>query len=73
MQRLLADASIVRHRGKIEAAIANARATVALRGTGTPLEQLFWAQSSGAPSGDALSRELRRAGLLPNNAPTPEQ
>ena len=63
VQRLLADASIVRHRGKIEAAIANARATVALRGTGTPLEQLFWAQSSGAPSGDALSRELRRAGF----------
>ena len=29
--RLLADAGIVRHRGKIEAAIANARATVALR------------------------------------------
>src|SRR5438477_2053932 len=71
VQRLLADASIVRHRGKIEAAIANARATVALRGTGTPLEQLFWAQFSGAPSGDALgapsgdalSRELRRAGF----------
>ena len=31
VERLLADAGIVRHRGKIEAAIANARATVALR------------------------------------------
>ena len=31
--RLLADAGIVRHRGKIEASIANARATVALRET----------------------------------------
>ena len=30
MQRLLGDAGIVRHRGKIEATIANARATVAL-------------------------------------------
>ena len=28
--RLLADAGIIRHRGKIEATIANARATVAL-------------------------------------------
>ena len=31
VERLLGDASIVRHRGKIEATIANARATVALR------------------------------------------
>ena len=31
VERLVTDASIIRHRGKIEAAIANARATVALR------------------------------------------
>ena len=37
VERLLADAAIVRHRGKIEAAIANARATLALREAGTPL------------------------------------
>ena len=36
VERLLADAGIVRHRGKIEAAIANARATVELR-EATPL------------------------------------
>jgi DNA-3-methyladenine glycosylase I len=41
VRRLLGDASIVRHRGKIEAAIANARATVALRGD-EPLHELFW-------------------------------
>ena len=40
---LLDDAGIVRHRGKIEAAIANARATVALRASGQPLHELFWA------------------------------
>ena len=40
--RLLADAGIVRHRGKIEAAIANARATLALREAGTALEELVW-------------------------------
>ena len=44
VERLLADASIVRHRGKIEAAIANARATVALRDA-TPLQELFWASA----------------------------
>jgi DNA-3-methyladenine glycosylase I len=38
VERLLADAGIVRHRGKIEAAIANARATVALRAGGAPLQ-----------------------------------
>src|SRR5204863_1861991 len=42
VERLLADAGIVRHRGKIEAAIANARATVRLREEGTPLHELFW-------------------------------
>ena len=35
VERLLGDAGIVRHRGKIEAAIANAKATLALRETGT--------------------------------------
>jgi DNA-3-methyladenine glycosylase I len=40
--RLLADPGIVRHRGKIEAAIANARATLALRGEGRSLAALVW-------------------------------
>jgi DNA-3-methyladenine glycosylase I len=44
VERLLGDAGIVRHRGKIEAAIANARATVALRGA-EPLHELFWAHA----------------------------
>jgi len=74
--RLLADASIVRHRGKIEAAIANARATVALRET-EPLHELFWAsapewhdvpQSPADWQGStlesaALSKRLKRAGF----------
>jgi len=42
MSRLLGDAAIIRHRGKIEAAIANARATLALREAGTPLDALMW-------------------------------
>jgi DNA-3-methyladenine glycosylase I len=73
--RLLADASIVRHRGKIEAAIANAKAAAALD---LPLAELVW---SHAPSGrrraprvsadlpaiteqsTALSKELKRRGF----------
>jgi DNA-3-methyladenine glycosylase I len=62
VERLLGDAGIVRHRGKIEAAIANARATVALRDAGTPLAPLFWAHA-GAREGAALSKELRGAGF----------
>jgi DNA-3-methyladenine glycosylase I len=76
VQRLLEDASIVRHRGKIEATIANARATVALR-DGTPLHELFWSyaparrrtprtqadwEASTAES-TALAKELRRRGF----------
>ena len=43
VKRLLGDAGIIRHRGKIEAAIANARGTLELRERGTPLEELVWA------------------------------
>ena len=75
--RLLKDAGIVRHRGKIEAAIANARGTLALRDEGTPLQELVWqhrpkrprAPRSLAylppttPESTALSKELKRAGF----------
>jgi DNA-3-methyladenine glycosylase I len=77
VSRLLADAAIVRHRGKIEAAIANARGTLALRKAGRPLEELFWshrrepgpAPSSfddvppSTPASVALAKELRQAGF----------
>jgi DNA-3-methyladenine glycosylase I len=77
VERLLGDAGIVRHRGKIEAAIANAQATLALREAGTPLPELVWShrpaqapaprspadwQASTAESA-ALSKELRAAGF----------
>jgi len=42
VERLLGDAGIVRHRGKIEAAIANARGVLALRAEGRPLHELVW-------------------------------
>ena len=76
VERLLGNAGIVRHRGKIEAAIANARATVALRAS-TPLAPLIWsyrpapAPAPGTladmpavtPESTALSRELKRRGF----------
>jgi DNA-3-methyladenine glycosylase I len=60
--RLLGEAGIVRHRGKIEAAIANARATLALREAGTPLEQLLWSYRD-RNDGKELSRRLKAAGF----------
>jgi DNA-3-methyladenine glycosylase I len=62
VERLLGDAGIVRHRGKIEAAIANGRATLALREAGTPLEQLMW-EYRDQPDGNELSRRLKAAGF----------
>jgi DNA-3-methyladenine glycosylase I len=68
VKRLLADAGIVRHRGKIEAAIANARATVALRGD-VPLHDLFWSYAPersglhGEEGAAVLAKELRRRGF----------
>ncbi|MDA3039108.1 MAG: DNA-3-methyladenine glycosylase I [Actinomycetota bacterium] len=41
--RLLDDTGIVRHRGKIEASITNARAVVELHSRGDSLAELFWA------------------------------
>jgi DNA-3-methyladenine glycosylase I len=75
--RLLRDAGIVRHRGKIEAAIANARGALALRDGGRPLHELVWAHRpkpsrpvktiydlpSTTPESVALSKELKRAGF----------
>jgi DNA-3-methyladenine glycosylase I len=63
---LLEDAGIVRHRGKIEAAIANAHGVLALRDAGTPLEQILWEyRQDGPPSTEWVaetpaSRELSK-------------
>jgi DNA-3-methyladenine glycosylase I len=75
--RLLSDAGIVRHRGKIEAAIANARAAAALRADGVSLAELLWSHAPPprprprtradlpptTPESTALSRELKRRGF----------
>ena len=64
VERLLGDAGIVRHRGKIEAAIANARATLALRAAGTPLDELVWEYRDTDEAGAReLSKRLKAAGF----------
>ena len=76
VERLLGDAGIVRHRGKIEAVIGNARATLALD---VPLSELLWSFVGGEPrlnswrtvgqvpaqtaESQAMSKELKRRGF----------
>ncbi len=49
VERLMMDASIVRNRLKIDAAIANARAVAAMHRAGESLAEVVWAQRSAAP------------------------
>ena len=71
VERLLGDAGIVRHHGKIQAAIANARGVLALRASGTPLDAMLWEyRSDDGPSAAAetaaskeLSKRLKAAGF----------
>jgi DNA-3-methyladenine glycosylase I len=56
--RLLQDAGIIRHRGKIEATINNAQRAVELTDTGTTLAHLVWSYDDPAP----LAKELKRRG-----------
>jgi DNA-3-methyladenine glycosylase I len=62
VERLLGDAGIVRHRGKIEAAIANAHGVLALRDAGTPLPALMW-EYRDTPDAEELSKRLKAAGF----------
>jgi DNA-3-methyladenine glycosylase I len=73
--RLLGDAGIVRHRGKIEAAIANARAAASLEGSLAELVWSFAPRHTGrapramqdlpalTPESTALAKELKRNGF----------
>lgn len=77
VDRLLGDDRIIRNRRKVEATIANAEATLALRAAGTPLEALVWsfrpeptpppASFTDVPTdteeSNALSKALKRAGF----------
>lgn len=76
VERLMADASIVRNLRKIEATLANARATVALRSDGG-LAELVWSfrpevtpeprsqaeVPTSSPESVALAKELKRRGF----------
>lgn len=51
VERLMQDASIVRHRGKIEAVINNARCLVNMESDGVSLPDLVWSYAVDAPHG----------------------
>jgi DNA-3-methyladenine glycosylase I len=78
VNRLLADAGIVRHRGKIEAAVAGAKAARDMHAAGESLAELVWSHApprrrraprsaedlpAVTPESTALSKELKRRGF----------
>jgi DNA-3-methyladenine glycosylase I len=78
VERLLQDESIIRHRGKIEATIANGRATAELHANGGALRELLWSyapETTPAPvdalhelppvtaESTALSKDLKKRGF----------
>ncbi|MFW2383381.1 MAG: DNA-3-methyladenine glycosylase I [Acidimicrobiales bacterium] len=77
VERLLQDARIIRHRGKIEATIRNAGALLHLHSQGTTLRELFWSFAPATPTvpvsmadvpaktpdSVALSKSLKGAGF----------
>ncbi len=78
VNRLLGDAGIVRHRGKIEAAIANAKAAAEIHANGESLSELVWSFTPDGrrraprspedlpaitPESTALSKELKKRGF----------
>jgi DNA-3-methyladenine glycosylase I len=77
VERLLGDAGIVRHRGKIEATIANARAVLEVQAAEGSLAALLWRYEPAReasvstiaelaafrPEAKELSKELRRRGF----------
>ncbi len=76
---LVLDAGIVRHRGKIEAVIDNARATLALKKEGISLDGFLWSFVGGkpiqhypkklkdltnvSPESEAMSKALKKRGF----------
>ena len=79
VERLMADPGIVRNRAKVNSAIANARAALALEDAGTSLAEHLWSfvggrprvnawRTSGqapvtTPEATAMSRDLKRRGF----------
>ena len=79
VERLVLDAGIIRHRGKIQAIIGNARAYLAMEENGEPFSDFVWSfvdhtpkitQSAtlaeidtSTPASDALSKELKKRGF----------
>lgn len=71
IQRLLADKGIVRHRGKIEAAINNAKRMLEMLDSGTSLAAYVWSYepqtppphyAATSPASEAMSKDLKKRG-----------
>jgi DNA-3-methyladenine glycosylase I len=65
VERLMQDAGIIRARAKIEAAIGNARAYLAMQDKGEDFASFVWGMAGGAP--------IRNSGPVPAKTPLSEE
>lgn len=79
IERLMQESGIIRHRGKINAIIANARAVLAMEANGEPFNTFIWnfvehqpqitrfsdyrSAPTTSPTSDAISKALKNAAL----------
>lgn len=79
IDRIVADPGVVRHRGKIESTVSNARAIIAIEASGESFVELLWSFVEGEPitnryrnmndvpaetsTSNAMSKELKRRGF----------
>jgi DNA-3-methyladenine glycosylase I len=65
VERLLENVNIIRHRGKIESTINNAGAVLALRTSGSNLDELLWSFVGNVPR----QRDWKREPAIPASTP----
>ncbi|QDT69880.1 DNA-3-methyladenine glycosylase 1 [Planctomycetes bacterium MalM25] len=69
IERLVADASIVRHRGKIESTVGNARAVLALQEAAGSLSDYLWS----FVEGETITNRWKRMEEIPAETPLSRQ
>lgn len=64
IEKILRDPGVIRHRGKLESTVSNARAILAIAGEFGSFDAYVWAFARGGPeAAHALSKDLRKRGL----------
>jgi DNA-3-methyladenine glycosylase I len=63
IEAILTDPGVIRHRGKIESVVSNARAILAIAKESGSFDAYVWGFIGGKPLAEELSKDLRKRGL----------